>query len=159
MKNALFIIIIGTLTLWGCSKQDKEVHYRGIRSADTKTVYLADARNVTTAKQSVLTLMTRLSNRFDAIIWITATPDSFSSADPYDPTITYRTVDTATHGVLAAVQVMRDSGWVNSATQRYLFHSFALDDSTEQLIRRQVKDTVFTNFTKVGYDYVPTKNM
>ncbi|GEM_PF-4780109 len=155
----LVVLIGGLIGYLFLQKAERgaSIRYRGVRNPDTKTIYLADASNVTVAKTSVLSLLTGLSNRFDAIVWITTTPDSFSLADPYDPTITYRTADNATQAVTLAAKIMNDSGWINSAQERYLFHSFVLDDSTEELIRHCIKDMVFTSFTKVGYDYVPPR--
>lgn len=156
----VIILMGGLVIIYQLQKKAEHattIHYRGLRSPDTKTVYLADAHNVTIAKDGVLNLMVQLGNRFDAIIWITSTPDSFGVADAYDPTIIYLTADSATHAVALAAKIMRDSGWTNSAAQRNLFHSFALDDPTEELVRKYMKDVTFSAFTKVAYDYVPPR--
>jgi hypothetical protein len=160
--TSVVVIILGTVIVYlvyNKQQQDslKNKSYRSAPSDSMKIVYLANADTIAKAKDGVANLLYKLSNYFDAVIWITTTPDSFPSADPLDPRIKYYTSPNDSEAILLAKKIFIDNGWPQTARIRYIFHSNMLISSQEEMIKKLVKDGIIITGVQVGYNYTPLK--
>ena len=133
-KIILALIIILAVINTDCNKE-KKTRYRMQFTPNKKTVFLVQAKKPTEAIQMIQQLFQRLSNPVEAVIFISATPDSFPATDPNEQRIKYFCVATESAAVAKVAELYQDTTWSN-ALERPLFLNFHPDSLMDKRLRR-----------------------
>lgn len=150
----VFGIIVGFL-IYNKNQSDlqRKQKYAGEPNDSTKTVYLAKVdSSISIAKSGVMGLLHRLTNYFDAVVWITTEPDSFPSTDPLDPRIRYYTTPNDSMAILLAKKIFIDNNWTQK-TQRLIFQSSTFAKKQEEMLTKMTNDGTITGIALLEYNY------
>ncbi|MEK7497188.1 MAG: hypothetical protein AAB657_04805 [Patescibacteria group bacterium] len=133
----------------------KEIKYPGEFTQDRRCLYVVDDKgDPTTAKNEVLENLKGYGAFINHIIWVTSQPESYPKVDPYDSRIKYHTTDSVNHALTLIKEMVLDSNWIKTTSERLLFHSFEFTEEDKDLAIALERDTITTATPMLAFGFI-----